>query len=61
MLKEPLTQKIWSEFSSRMGFGDPEKITLEQISRVSQEIFDKQVTLVQNRILTAEARRAQRR
>jgi len=44
-----------------MGFGNPEKITLEQISQVSKEIFDKQVTLVQNRILTAEARRAQRR
>ncbi len=44
--QEPATQKIWGEFSSRMDFGNPEKITLEQISQVSQEIFDKQeVTL----------------
>jgi len=41
--QQPATQKIWSEFSSRMGFGNPEKITLEQISQVSQEILDKHV------------------
>ena len=42
-VQEPLTQKIWSEFNGRMGFGNPETITLEQISQVSQEILDKQV------------------
>jgi hypothetical protein len=44
--QQPLTLKIWGEFSSRMGFGSPEKITLEQVSQVSQEILDKhEITL----------------
>jgi hypothetical protein len=39
--EQPTTRNIWSEFGGRMGFGNPEKISLEQISQVSREIFDK--------------------